>query len=531
VLPEALHTCRRWNAGNFTLQGRATTTLIPILSHLPHHLSRACATMTDKETAYEYLKITQPGIIRLILLQPSDIEAELHCSLVDASLKDCDNDVVEHYVALSYVWGDANQKGSISIDGKLLEITASLEMSLRHVRDRSRVLRIWADGICINQKDLDDRNTQVGVMGSIYATARHTIIFLSLSNPKHESVLQKIADLGTSYEIEHNRESIIGLADDMLAYAWFTRVWILQELVLSPDPWVQVGRVRMRWDLFLQCMVVKYAEPQSTRQQLLRSMAQIRTKYQVRRHSGAEQDDLGATILDILKARRGLGVLDPRDMVYAHLGMSEPSVRSNINIDYSKSKAQVYEDISRYILSISRDLSILSLIEDVDLESRPHLPSWVPDWSVRLGFDQVPARKAMVAVDPAPEPDTFSNLFMVCDAPGVLAFAGRRHGTVVHVLSQTLLPSCKDSSYTIEQIVEWMYKPEALETIEVLLTCLPCLRVPDYITRSVERPHVFIGSKPVRKYYHEANSSQLVLKKTITIPGLRSQRMSSSNQC
>jgi hypothetical protein len=107
--------------------------------------------MADEDDTYEYSKITQPGIIRLILLQPSqDLEDGLHCFLIDTCLEDCYNDIVEHYVALSYVWGDASQKGSISVDGKTLEITASLEVALRHVRDYSRVLRIWADGICIN---------------------------------------------------------------------------------------------------------------------------------------------------------------------------------------------------------------------------------------------------------------------------------------------------------------------------------------------------------------------------------------------
>jgi hypothetical protein len=35
--------------------------------------------------------------------------------------------------------------------------------------------------------------------------------------------------------------------DDLLGRPWFNRVWVFQELVLSRDPWVQCGGVRVRW--------------------------------------------------------------------------------------------------------------------------------------------------------------------------------------------------------------------------------------------------------------------------------------------
>lgn len=87
--------------------------------------------MANKDNFYQYARITQPGVIRLILLLPSEcLGADLYCSLIEVSLKDCDNNVVEHYVALSYVWGGAKLKGTILVDRKALEITHSLEVAL-----------------------------------------------------------------------------------------------------------------------------------------------------------------------------------------------------------------------------------------------------------------------------------------------------------------------------------------------------------------------------------------------------------------
>jgi hypothetical protein len=49
-------------------------------------------------------------------------------------LTECEEDVVSHYTAISYVWGDPMDTRTIMIDGKTLEITATLD---------------WADAICI----------------------------------------------------------------------------------------------------------------------------------------------------------------------------------------------------------------------------------------------------------------------------------------------------------------------------------------------------------------------------------------------
>lgn len=54
----------------------------------------------------------------------------------------------------------------------------SLETALRHMRDSSRPMTVWADALCINQQDVEERNAQVQMMGKIYSGATRTIIFL-----------------------------------------------------------------------------------------------------------------------------------------------------------------------------------------------------------------------------------------------------------------------------------------------------------------------------------------------------------------
>jgi len=62
-------------------------------------------------------------------------------------------------------------------------------------------------------------------------------------------------------QIAHSLDSISSFNFDKIAFEttveaailtrpWFTRTWVLQELVLSQDPWIQIGSTRIRWDRF-----------------------------------------------------------------------------------------------------------------------------------------------------------------------------------------------------------------------------------------------------------------------------------------
>jgi hypothetical protein len=75
------------------------------------------------------------------------------------------------YVALSYVWGEPNKTREVFVNGKSVQVTENLESALRILRDKLPMrlgVRLWADALCINQKDLKERNAQVQMMGDIY---------------------------------------------------------------------------------------------------------------------------------------------------------------------------------------------------------------------------------------------------------------------------------------------------------------------------------------------------------------------------
>jgi len=59
---------------------------------------------------------------------------------------------------LPYVWGDANDMRTVFINGKSLDMTVTLDSALSHVRESKGELKVWSDGICINQSDVEERN-------------------------------------------------------------------------------------------------------------------------------------------------------------------------------------------------------------------------------------------------------------------------------------------------------------------------------------------------------------------------------------
>ncbi|KAM7203293.1 Heterokaryon incompatibility protein (HET) domain containing protein [Rhypophila sp. PSN 637] len=109
----------------------------------------------------------------------SSLEDDFACRLETISLV-LAQDSAAPFVALSYVWGNAQDTTPITVNGTTVAVTKTLAFALKHVKSHWETVfpdrepssfRIWADGLCINQQDTDERNDQVKMMADIYRTA------------------------------------------------------------------------------------------------------------------------------------------------------------------------------------------------------------------------------------------------------------------------------------------------------------------------------------------------------------------------
>jgi hypothetical protein len=141
---------------------------------------------------YTYQPLDEPGSIRLLVLQPGRSKADIHCSLIHTTLTKCCRDIYDHYTALSYVWGDPKHTKTILVNGLLFQATANLASALNDLRDEQRPLRLWADAICIDQHNIQERSDQVKLMKDIYTMAHQTVAYLGESNAEIVEVFEAL---------------------------------------------------------------------------------------------------------------------------------------------------------------------------------------------------------------------------------------------------------------------------------------------------------------------------------------------------
>ncbi|KAH6684632.1 heterokaryon incompatibility protein-domain-containing protein [Halenospora varia] len=335
---------------------------------------------------YQYQPLLKADSIRLINLQPSlDPTAPIYCSLIHTTLSSCDiHDIFSHYTALSYVWGSDQKVSTIWVDSRPLHITLSLFTALRDLRNDKRGFLLWADGICINQADDIEKSQQVKLMGEIYSNAATTSLYLGPAEPESLE-FRCIASLRRDEILP--AESATQLIQAVVSKDWFQRVWVFQELVLSSHPWVQCGKSRVKWPKLIDIL--------SRLPLLVRDVFQVHLRLTemhrawAARHVTWEKSDM----LELLKARRGLGVSDTRDMIFAHVGLARDGHKLEKMVDYSKTTSEVFTTFAKYLAEHEGIYNMLRCVAARTVTSRSsaiieNLPSWVPDWT-RPGFDRL----------------------------------------------------------------------------------------------------------------------------------------------
>lgn len=122
--------------------------------------------------------------IRLLHLLPSNPDAPgICCKLREYTL----SEIAGQYNTLSYTWGDGlsetnrfygRQPTTVLCNNILIDVTPNLYGALHRLRDSLKSPILWADSLCINQTDNEERAQQVGMMREIYANCSQVIIWL-----------------------------------------------------------------------------------------------------------------------------------------------------------------------------------------------------------------------------------------------------------------------------------------------------------------------------------------------------------------
>ena len=339
-------------------------------------------------------------------------------------------DAAPPFHALSYVWGSTERVVPLTCNGQKLMVTNSLALALERSVIWSRNTYLWADGMCINQDDIAERNHQVKLMGEIYARASKVLAHLPHWTPEDGqssewSAISLMTLLNRVWEGEedysarseadwekvlaknHNNMDMWATSLDFWMNEWFTRCWILQEGVLSDIVIVFFGAatcslnaVTTFWDLARRRdipNVLKYgplADLYTTSRNLSQvgSLKRVReslkkpsqageTRESVLHRSQELHQDANLSLLNLLITSRANGATDPRDKVYALLGLTNDEVGKGVEPDYSaeNTEAKVYADVAQKYIQLGFGPELLQHAGNDHIVT--DLPSWIPDWS------------------------------------------------------------------------------------------------------------------------------------------------------
>jgi hypothetical protein len=179
---------------------------------------------------------------RLVVLHPSkESGSVVKCELKIVSLNENPD-----FEALSYVWGDSRETRSIELVGQSFSVTTNLWAALTRLRDKTSPRVIWIDAICINQRDVQEKSSQIPLMGPIYKHARRVVTFLGNSENDYYTHVDALLQLGgdpSCHILEASKRvdprgaelEIYYKIHDLLYRGWWSRVWTVQEAILAKE--------------------------------------------------------------------------------------------------------------------------------------------------------------------------------------------------------------------------------------------------------------------------------------------------------
>lgn len=333
-------------------------------------------------------------------------------------------DYAPDYTAVSYTWGLQSPRDlELSRQTAGLRLTENLSSAMLCLGSIAPGL-YWFDALCINQEDDEEKTAQVAMMRDIYSKAQRVVAYLGPKDSETNTACELIRQLCTlfvtgrldlkgealkvsvpvakTYPFRDEKLQELGLpstdAQDWVALAnllnrpYFTRVWVLQELVMAPpDIHVFCGSYEMRWDalqITQRCLLalgwrdkiqqLLIEQGKSPEMPALDLVSRATTLMYYR------EEKLGLQML--LDMSRFLLATDPRDKIIALLGMARESEKDKaavfIQPDYGRSVQELYKDVTGQFI-MAGSLELLSSVEG-DMRQIEGLPTWVPDYSALL---------------------------------------------------------------------------------------------------------------------------------------------------
>lgn len=365
---------------------------------------------------YEPLDVESYEIRMLSILPATSHDSIMKCTLEKTSLIG-----PTKYVALSYCWGDPNITTKIFVNDLEVTVTANLADALQQLRLLG-VTRVWADALCINQSDRQEKSVQIRYMKHVYSKADETYSWLGRDDADCSKVamlfLQKLlltedggiptdfSDVHTPgvncKELQPTATPIISEAlrpmsigegltrvgackrclhethcralVDFFQRPYWKRRWIIQEIAVSPRVQITCDGMRMTLDEMKAAIhLCRKSCYWNSETQTAYSFIDRILKF---RHDC--QADMKPSLCKSIAMTRDSLSTDPRDSIFALLGICHDGPELVPTPNYQQPLEVIVLDISRALLRKKNYLGVVLINQLLETEGNPApLPSWI----------------------------------------------------------------------------------------------------------------------------------------------------------
>ncbi|KAH8767821.1 heterokaryon incompatibility protein-domain-containing protein [Hyaloscypha finlandica] len=184
---------------------------------------------------------------------------------------------------------------------------------------------------------------------------------------------------------------------DIASSQWWSRAWICQEIIVAHTATIMCGPAAMDWKQFTTVWpLMKEALPiflqafldKGSYEHLLIPILQEcpwisnfpRISLILKTQDAWAKSDK-RDIKRLLEASRSCQVTDPRDRIYAFLGLADPDYMIDPDYEVWNTLADTFTYTCKRIILFEQSLDILRYSQETERTLGNDLPSWVPDWS------------------------------------------------------------------------------------------------------------------------------------------------------
>ncbi|KAK9800156.1 putative WW domain-containing protein [Seiridium cardinale] len=351
--------------------------------------------------AFVYSLLESPTHIRILDIYP----AAKHEDPIICTLRHENLETNPTYEALSYTWGNMENRTHIHINSQEFLVRENAAAALQQLRQTRKTRSIWIDAICINQADNgrnSEKSTQLPLMTRIYEQAEQVCIWLGELEEGSDVAMKSMKGgrwvprtmSWTGWKVERRHGGLLlpvrerfksghavlesshraiemefGEIREILHRPWWTRVWIMQEAIVARKLVLICGEHAMDWNRVET--TAKNLRWRTTGQTTGEENISMFHDSQIHLASGTHTTinrfrekwiagSFDANVYMLLDGFRGLQCTNPHDRIFAFLGLAGIGPNLGFIPNYESPIYKSYASFARFMIRYTRSTDILN---------------------------------------------------------------------------------------------------------------------------------------------------------------------------